>query len=170
MKENFDEIFAILKDSFPETEYREYAEQKELMKNEKYSIEAIVDDGKIIGFMAVWNLNGFDFIEHIAVLKEKRGMGIGSKMLSDYIEKVKKPIVLEVEAKDNDVCRKRIKFYERTGFKLNYYDYVQMPLRKNFEKIPMFIMSYPEKLSLREFNFVKDEIYDKVYGVKTTSN
>lgn len=65
------------------------------------------------------------FIVFFAVIKEKRGQGIGTKAIQE-LQKVAvgKTIILEVEkeVEDNtdqekEIIQKRIRFYERVGFK-----------------------------------------------------
>ena len=81
---NFDLAFKILKQSFPLTERRDYKGQKNILSNENYKLFALYDnsDTKILGIAGVWALNGVVFIEHLAVEKSCRNMGVGSKILS----------------------------------------------------------------------------------------
>ncbi|MBD1383061.1 GNAT family N-acetyltransferase [Metabacillus arenae] len=63
-------------------------------------------------------LDDFLFIDYLFVSKDARGQGLGHKL----IEKMKvkqKPILLEVEPVDEDDLdtEKRLKFYQREGFK-----------------------------------------------------
>ncbi len=163
-KEKFDEVFDIMEEAFPKNEYRIYEEQKKLLDNDKYFIDVEVDENKkILGFMASWEFENFIFIEHIAVSKESRGKGIGSKMLKKYVNSTNLPLILEVEPDTDDLCKRRIKFYERLGFCLNMYSYSQPPLRVNESELPLYIMSYPRELNLDEFEIVKEKIHNNVY-------
>ena len=54
---NFDEIFEIMDESFPNNEMRTYEAQKELLDNDKYNIYVKKNEtGSIIGFLAYWKL------------------------------------------------------------------------------------------------------------------
>ena len=134
----FDEVFKIMKMSFPESEIRTYEGQKNLLNNPKYRL--IVkegQDGQVLAFMAVWELNNFCFIEHLAVHPNSRGTGIGTKIIKEYLNFAKKPIVLEIEVPndkyENTVRRKN--FYEKLGFKLNNNIYYQLPLKNGGSKM-----------------------------------
>lgn len=164
MNKNFDKIFSLMQASFPEEEFRDYEGQKKLLDNPKYSIIArFSSDDELIGFISFWSLDGFNFIEHFAVNPSQRGQGTGSKMLKEFIKDSGKPIILEVEIPENEMAERRIGFYERNGFLLNTFDYYQKPLRPQFSEVKLYLMSYPKKLSNKEFEQVKNEIYNNVY-------
>ena len=63
-------------------------------------------------------LDEFIFIDYIFVSKNARGQGLGRKLL-DKLKKKNKPIILEVEPVDyeDSHSEKRLKFYNREGFK-----------------------------------------------------
>ncbi|AZS15605.1 hypothetical protein [Paenibacillus lutimineralis] len=75
-----------------------------------------------------------------------------------------KPLILEVELPDTSLSQRRIKFYERLGFYINPYDYVQ-PALSGQAAIPLKMMSYPEPLTPKQFANVKSVLYSKVYKV-----
>lgn len=162
----FDEVFKIMSVSFPESEIRTYREQKSLLNNKNYYlITKENENGHVEAFMAVWKLNGFDFIEHLAVHPGSRGTGIGTKLIKEFLNYSKKPVVLEIEVpnikKENTVRRKN--FYEKLGFKLNNNIYYQLPLKKGSPKLEMKLMSYPKSLNDNEFKKVEKEIQKEVY-------
>ena len=73
-KEDFEKVYPILDQSFPETEVRSKEDQLALIENEKYHMYAIEDeDGTVGGVIAAWELaDDFLYIEHFATLPEKR--------------------------------------------------------------------------------------------------
>lgn len=172
-KEDFDDVYRIMEESFPENERRTYAEQIALIDTKGYNLYACKEnaDAAIEGFIAFWELSDLIFIEHIAVDSALRGKGTGSAMLKEITLKCQIPqknreykgIVLEVELPDNPVAISRIKFYERNGFFLNKYDYVQPPMKENMELLPLYIMSYGRELSEDEFKTVRNILYREVY-------
>jgi ribosomal protein S18 acetylase RimI-like enzyme len=160
----FDKIFAIMKASFPESERRTYAGQKELLADPYYRlITKTNSNNQMIAFLAVWEFPLFRFVEHIAVDPAIRGNGIGGKLMAAYIEESLKPILLEVELPDTDLAQRRISFYERLGFLLNPFEYAQPPLQKGQPDIPLKIMSYPQILTEEEFALFKEILYTNVY-------
>lgn len=162
----FNEIFAIMEASFPVSEIRTYSGQQALLANPNYRLFTEKDtEGRILAFLAAWELPALRFIEHIAVNPEVRGGGIGNRLMERYIRLSDKPVVLEVEPPDGELEQRRIGFYERLGFHLNPYSYVQPPLRAGQEDLPLRIMTYPRALNLKEFQRFRDILYTEVYRI-----
>lgn len=163
---NFEQIFSLMEISFPKNEFRTFENQKKLLQNPYYNIITQENEkNDVIAFLAFWSFNTFNFIEHLAVSPLCRGKGTGTKIMNDFINKnSSKSIVLEIEPPSDEITVKRLKFYERLGFKLNNYEYYQLPLRENDSKARLNIMSYPQKLSPSEFQIIKTKIYTEVYG------
>ncbi len=160
----FDKIFALMKASFPENERRTYANQKNLLTDPHYRlITETNSSNQIIAFLASWEFPLFRFVEHIAVNPAMRGSGVGRKIMAAYIEESIKPILLEVEHPETELAKRRIGFYERLGFQLNPFEYVQPPLQKGQANLPLKIMSYPRVLIEKEFALYKEILYTNVY-------
>ena len=73
--------------------------------------------------------------------------------------------MLEVEPPNGVLEQRRIGFYERLGFHLTPFDYVQPPLREGQADLPLRIMVYPKPLQDEEFNLFKEILYTEVYKV-----
>ena len=160
----FNQVFAILKASFPDNERRTYAGQKELLNDPHYRLITETDGSDdIIAFLAAWEFPPFRFVEHIAVDPALRGSGIGGRLMTAYIGESVKPILLEVEPPATDLAQRRINFYERLGFQLNPFEYMQPPLQQGQAELPLKIMSYPQPLAEADFTLYKDILYAKVY-------
>lgn len=159
----FDEAFSIMEKSFPIDEMRPYGEQKELLQHEKYRIFGAFEDGKIIAFAATWQFDDLLFLEHIATDPTMRGQGIGAKML-DYLTSGEKRIIcLEAEPPTSEITRRRIGFYNRNGFYLNEYPYIQPPISQGRAPVPLMIMTYGKKIDECEFEKIRDLLYKEVY-------
>ena len=95
---DFDSFFKLMSESFPSVERRSYEDQKKLLSEDLYNIIVDKDENEnITAFIANWEFNDFNFIEHFAVDSKMRGNGIGTSMLKTYLNKCNKPIFLEVE-------------------------------------------------------------------------
>ncbi len=152
--------------SFPEDERRNLAQQKDIFKKKEYSFFAIVEKNTFLGFLSTWNLDTFIFIEHFAVKEELRGKGIGTKILLNFIQELKngKDIVLETELPHaNPAAKKRALFYERLGFKLCLENYIQPAYHANKKPVPLYLMRYGKEISKKEFEHIKEKLYDVVY-------
>ncbi|AET60076.1 GNAT family acetyltransferase [Paenibacillus terrae HPL-003] len=164
---DFSEIYAIMDASFPESECRSFESQKALLKHPSYRIMTEKNEqGNTVAFLAGWEFAYFRFVEHIAVDSRIRGGGLGKKLMSRFILQSDKPVVLEVEPPVDEWTRRRICFYERLGFHLNPFEYVQPPLREGQADLPLQIMSYPDALSEQAFAPFKQLLYTEVYGLK----
>lgn len=162
----FNEIFAIMEASFPVSEIRTRSGQQALLNHPNYHLYSSKDtEGHILAFLAAWELPELRFIEHIAVNPQRRSGGIGRKLMSSYLMRSDKPVLLEVEPPDGELEQRRIGFYERLGFYLNPYDYMQPPLRTGQADLPLRIMTYPEPVTMKEFLHFRDVLYTEVYGV-----
>lgn len=161
-KTDFDKVYEIMETSFPTDERRRYGEQKALLDNNRYGIYVLNDDIK--AFAAVWEFEKVVFIEHLAVNPMFRNSGIGSDFLQQLGAHFSKMIFLEVELPENEIAKRRIKFYERNGFFLNEYDYVQPSMSEGKNAIPLMIMTSGAKIDECEFEEIKNMLYTHVYG------
>ena len=119
-----------------------------------------------MGFLSYWNFEGYTYVEHFAVTPAKRGLNIGTKMLNHLIREVSPNVLLEVEPPTDSLTEKRIKFYERNGFRVRgEFKYTQPPtaLRKVLE---MLIMTHGD-VSLHNSDSIKEmprEVYNVNHG------
>ena len=158
--EDFDLIYSEMEKNFVREEIRDRKAARAVMEDEKYVIYHVAKDGTRVGFMTVWELSDFAFLEHFVTYEKFRNKGYGHEALTLLKEKYKK-IILESEPPCNDIQKRRISFYERNGFTKNDFPYIQPPYREDDEGVPLLIMSYPSKLS--DFDAHVTEIYGRVY-------
>jgi N-acetylglutamate synthase-like GNAT family acetyltransferase len=167
----FNEIFAIMEASFPVSEIRTYSGQRALLANPNYHLYTEKDaEGRTLACIAAWEFPELRFVEHIAVNPDIRGGGIGNKLMNSYISRSDKPVLLEVEPPEGELEQRRIGFYERLGFYLNPYNYVQPPLRAGQADLPLRIMTYPRAVTLKEFQRFREILYNEVYRVTVPSS
>lgn len=165
-KEDFELFYPIMKYSFPENERRSKSAQRALFDDARYKVTAKRDErGKIVAFMAYWKLDDVTYLEHFAVDRELRGAGLGGAFLDELTAGLNGPVVLEAEPPETEIAARRIAFYERHGFVLNDYDYIQPPLGKNRRPVPLKVMSFASPLGREQFDDVRRKIYSAVYGV-----
>lgn len=163
---DFDSFFKLMKEVFPSIERRSYDDQKKILSEDVYNILVNKDENyNINAFLANWKFAEFNFIEHFAVAENLRGHGLGTLMLKEYLNKSNKPIFLEVELPKNRTSIRRVEFYRRFGFYLNDFDYLQPPMQKQHDYLPLKVMSYPKLVDKNEFTNFKSMVYDRVYKV-----
>ena len=132
---NFDEIYNIMEQSFPLTEFRPKNEQKALFENKLYKILGVRKNDQFVAFAAIWDFDDIVFIEHLATDVKLRNGGLGSHILQSIISSCNKMVCLEVEPPVDDLTNRRVKFYERNGLYLNNYPYIQPSITKGQDDI-----------------------------------
>lgn len=161
-EKTFPSVYEKMSAAFPYEERRDYVDQQKCMNDERFCFFEIYDNDTAVGFISLWNLSGFVFIEHIAIDYDKRSGGYGSKAIELVKEIYKKAVILEAEAPETEQQVKRIKFYDRLGFKVNNFSYEQ-PSYHGGEGVPLLILSHPDLLGDEEFQNFIDETRNSAY-------
>ena len=155
-------------DSFPEDERREFDAVCRLLDDPgtAFRIIAAVDGSDFVGFFGYWEWDDMRYIEHFAVDPEKRGGGIGQKMLADFFGLAVSPVILEVEPPFDEMAARRIGFYQRCGYTLHDdIKYVQPPYDSSKQPLDLYLMTKGEIKLDENCEFVK-RIKKEVYGVE----
>lgn len=150
--------------SFPADERLQRSELELLSAKPDYSFFMLSEGNDFIGFIEIWEMDGFLFLEHLAIMDRWRNQGIGSKMIRQVISNAHYPIVLEAEKPVDDLSTRRIEFYKRLGFKPLDVNYVQPPYYPDKHSIPMLLLCNEQPDSALIDNFV-NQIRQKVYNV-----
>ena len=167
-EKEYDQIWEIMLEAFPPAERRSRAGLDRIMADPAFTLTPFRDPaGKPAAFLTSWQLADFCYLEHFAVSAGLRGQGVGGRMLRDFLETAAGPVILEAEPPENETARRRIGFYQRFGFHLNDYPYMQPPLQLDTPAVPLRIMSWPAPLSQAEFASVREALYRKVYDRRT---
>lgn len=123
-KEHLDVLIAELK------EYDEFWNEKILIdefQNENSEYFVLIDDGKILGFAGLWFNIDEAHIMNIAVKKEYRKNGFGTKLLEFLIVKAKEKnkMCITLEVRDDNIPAILLyeKFnFEKIGTRKKYYN------------------------------------------------
>ncbi len=153
--------------SFPDVERRAFPLFKELVDHEpRFKVYALLNEDRYIGFISAWQFETFVYVEHFAIDEGARNGGFGGMAMKRFVEENDDPIVLEVELPEDEICRRRVGFYERLGFQLDDHYYLQPPYREREEWIPMRLMWIGGIDLKSQYDFVKQHIYQYVYQQK----
>ncbi|MGM9865461.1 MAG: GNAT family N-acetyltransferase, partial [Muribaculaceae bacterium] len=110
------------------------------------------------GLVTVWEFDGFSYVEHFAVQPGLRGAGVGSWVLSQLRE----PVILEVEpAGSTPEAERRIRFYERNGFRVLDVQYVQPPYSPELPELELKLMLRGD---IEDIDAVIKTIHKNVYN------
>lgn len=116
----------IIKD-FPREERRSLNKFKKRVTRGSEEVYIYEEDGKEKAYTIVAVLNNYIMVSFLAVYKEFRGEGIGTKLLSEIKDNFsnKKGILLEVEdpdfskdQKEEEIRKKRIRFYKKSNYNI----------------------------------------------------
>ncbi len=165
-KKDFKQLYSILLESFPPDELRSRHEHLALLDEPDYKVWAHYNGQELQGFLTVWMLTEFAFVEHFAVKSSCRNSGLGSRMLQALSQKLGKPLCLEAELPETDMARRRLDFYRRNGFAVNEYPYFQPALEEGKSPVSLHILTTGGPVSAGAFNGLVTEIYKTVYKGK----
>ena len=152
----FHKAWELYEDAFPLEERRLLDAQSCVMKKPNYHFDITIDKKQLIGFLLWWEFETYKYIDHFAIATQQRNKGFGKLILENFKDNKDKPILLEVELPNSTINQRRIKFYERIGFKLNQHYYEIPPLKESQSTLQLLLMSYPAKLSKNDVEqFIK---------------
>lgn len=153
-------IFYAYERTFPEDERRDKNQFLGLIENPDCFIFAVKNDEDFVGYLILWKLTDFYFLEHFEVFKEFRNLKLGSQILTELQEKFGN-IVLESEPSSLDeMAERRINFYRRNGFSIISEDYMQPSYGKGKNSLNLFLLSNFEVSNLQD---IENELYSQVY-------
>lgn len=153
----------IYEESFPANERREWNQLIDLLKNDLFTFNGIYHQQQLIGLITFWDLNGFCFIEHFAIRNTEQGKGYGTQVIK-LLEQNDNILILEVEEPFTEIAKKRISFYARLNFSVNEASYFQPAYSIEKNSVKLLLMSYPQKINFPDFENIKIQIHDQVYG------
>ncbi len=127
------------------------------------SLDIIYQDAVYAGFCIWWQLEGFAFLEHLAVNPAMRGKKTGQKIMGKLRETVQGPLLLEIEPPTEGDALRRLHFYTRNGFFLLDKPYRQ-PSYHGGESLEMKLMcstrQLPEDLIDHWIALIKKRVYN----------
>ena len=156
----FDAVYSEMENNFILEERRDKADALAVMTEPRFALYHMTEGEAHVGFVSVWQFEGFLFVEHLVTYKPYRKQGYGRKTL-EALAKLGMPMVLEVEPPLTEFAKGRIEFYKKVGFCLNNYPYFQPPYRAGGEGVELLLMSYPTALDTPEE--IKRTLYREVY-------
>lgn len=139
----WDFVERLFVEAFPPDERREFWFQRHLAAYDERFTQCVAFDGeRPVAILSYWMLECGNYFEHIATSPEARGGGLGAAIIAHLIATVAPSWFGEVELPQDELCRRRIGFYERLGF-VGYPDiaYVQPSCGAGKNPVPMMIMS-----------------------------
>ena len=92
-KEDFSAVYKRLVDAFPYEERRDECDEEKCLLKKEFNFCEITDNGESVGIIVFWLFKEFLFVEHIAINKEIRSKGYGSKTFELLKAQYNMPII-----------------------------------------------------------------------------
>lgn len=159
----FNKAWELYEHAFPPEERRLLSTQTHIMKKSNYHFDVLMDKNEFIGFLLWWDFKTLKYVDHFATSTQQRNKGFGKLILENFIEDSNKPILLEVELPNSSINKRRIKFYERIGFKLNQHYYEVPASRKDQKPLQLLLMSYPYILTAKDVKDFTDKCHPLIF-------
>lgn len=159
-RDDLQTIYGHMLANFIRDELRDYDDVVRLF-GDNYTIEHITVGETRMGFMGLWQVGGYTFLEHFVVYEPFRNRGVGGQALEALQDRAGK-LLLETEPPTEPMAARRVGFYLRHRMVLNPQQYIQPPYRPAGNPCELKLMSYPEKLS--DFDETVSLLYKTVYN------
>lgn len=151
--------------AFPEAERRSVYAFEALLVNSQFYCYVILSSQQPVGLLTIWQLGEFRYVEHFAVDELCRGQNIGGRALLLFLQQSDLPVILEVEPPLDEQSSRRVRFYEKAGFRLSHVQYIQPPYSPLTGEVELRLMEWNGNLLDEHFEMVKNSLYKNVYGV-----
>lgn len=160
---HFEEAWRIYNDNFPHEERRTMAHQETALRDERCHFELFTEGGKSVGIACYWIFDEYLYVEHLAIDKAAQGGGYGTKLLDFFKKESPGLVILEIEPIIDEITERRLRFYERFGFRMNDHNHI---LPQYHDDAPcdmeMILMTYPTTIDDRQFDQFVKELHEVV--------
>lgn len=147
--------------SFPYHEQREKQSQDKILEDEEYHFSLIYDENVFVGLILYWEQEQFIYIEHFCILPEMRNNQYGQKTLA-LLAKQGKTLILEIDPPEDEISKRRKRFYERCGFVENDFDHIHPPYHLEKKGHHLVLMTCPKQISQELFTVFSNYLKNRV--------
>lgn len=141
----FAEVDALYETAFPLHEKREPDSKVSVLDNDRYNLLAWLDGEQFVGMTGSWDFDGYSYIEHFAVNSALRSQGYGKRVLGEFLQR--QPLtILEIDPLTSDIAHKRLRFYQRLGFRQNGYPHFHPSYHQGIDDHALIVLSYPQAI------------------------
>ncbi|MBP3301336.1 MAG: GNAT family N-acetyltransferase [Clostridia bacterium] len=167
-RENLENLRLLYEEAFPADEKKPFALM--LQKREEGSMEFLTveeDGGEFLGLVIMILHKGIALLDYFAISPEKRGGGIGSRILEELKERYDgKRLLLEIEDPDEpaDNTPERLRrrgFYQRNGMEIMNYKVWLFGVK-------MLVLTHGGKVSFEEYHEIFDAVFSPAAGKNVT--
>lgn len=154
------EIYTSYTTTFPADEQRDQKYFLGLFTNPHVKFMSLIHESEEVGYLILWELSSFVFVEHFEVFERFRSKKLGSTIMNHLSESYPK-IILEIEPADSgEDASRRYSFYQRNNFSLIDTTHVQPSYGEGKKSLNLWLLANYTPENLEE---AKREILDIIY-------
>lgn len=155
-----EQIYSSYTSTFPIDEQRDKEQFTDLFSNPKVRIMSAVHDSETIGYLILWELSSFVFVEHFEVFETFRSKKLGSHIIGHLLATYPK-VILEIEPEDlGEDAKRRYSFYQRNSFSLIDSTHIQPSYGEGKQPLHLWLLANYSPENVEE---IKHEICTTVY-------
>ncbi len=134
------EWWQLYEGAFPACERRCAAQHAAALADPAFHCLHLADEhGCFCGLLSYWFLDSLCYVEHLAIVPELRGQGLGHQALAQ----LPGPLILEVEPVVDATTARRLAFYESCGLSRLPQHHVQLAYQTGQPDVPLWLLSRP---------------------------
>ncbi len=137
--------------SFPDYERRSRPAQQAALGDSLAHGDLLIDEeGRLAALCFYWTRADLLYVEFLAVDPAIRGRQLGSRIVNDLLARYPGyTAVLEIEPPEDELTCRRLRFYERLGFRTNDFPYTHPSYRTGAAAHPhrLVVMSHGDVLT-----------------------
>jgi GNAT superfamily N-acetyltransferase len=154
------EIYNSYISTFPVDEQRDKEQFLDLFSNPKVDFMSVVHEDEAIGYLILWKMSSFVFVEHFEVFESFRSKKLGSHIIHHLTENFPS-VILEIEpAELSEDAARRYSFYQRNSFELVDTTYIQPSYGEGKQSLHLWLLANYTPENVEE---IKKELCDIVY-------
>jgi len=139
-------------------------DHKKVMDHPFYHFEILILEEGFLGILLWWQFEHLRYVEHFSISDAHKSKGYGSLVLRDFQSEHQDPILLEVGKPEGKIQQRRISFYQRLGFYLSPYQYIQPAYSKIGNPIPLLLMSWPTVIDHKTQEYFTKDCHLILFG------
>lgn len=133
------EWWQLYETAFPACERRCADWHAAALADPAFHVLHLADASGFAGILSYWKWPELTFVEHLAIVPERRGQGLGHKAL----RLLPKPYILEIEPAVDAGTARRLSFYESCGLVHLPQSHVQPAYQLGQPDVPLWLLSNP---------------------------
>ncbi|MDH5036568.1 GNAT family N-acetyltransferase [Chryseobacterium cucumeris] len=155
------EIYTSYSTTFPVDEQRDKDQFDSLFSNPYVEFMSVIHESEAIGYLILWKLSSFVFVEHFEVFEAFRSKKLGSHIMNHLSDNYPQ-IILEIEpAELSEDASRRYSFYQRNNFSLIDTTHVQPSYGEGKKNLNLWLLANYTPENVEE---AKKEIHKIIYS------